>query len=1231
MFQTLIRLLIPLVVLLGSTLAHAQTPVPALPDTERRSAYTIAAQTGPFNVNFALYGDSTDYGNWLEVWLNGVKLTAITDYTVTSPSGSLAVLARPITNGQVTLVAAGTGTLQILGARRPRRTSQISENGPVTAHDFNLLNTDIVAMEREGWDLRSRSILVPPGEAGAVLPPAATRANNFLFFDANGNPTLSSGSGGGGGGPINTLLLTVCSTANTTLWLTGSTWGCIPTQTANTFYTGPASGGAALPTFRAMVAADIPNGILTNAKFNALTAWTNGAASSISYSAGAVGIGSALPGSAAGVSAWIHTGTNENLSIKSLSPGLSISASNDANGAFVPLTFQALTKFVFTGAPVLVGSSATPAAGTSLLVSNGWIQFDGSSSGSAKITTQAAAGTPTITIPTGTGTLAVTASAPIVLDAATGNLTCPTCTASGLNNLTITNAASHTLTILNGKTLEADNTMTFTSADGSTIALGSGGTVAYVANNLSVFAATTSAQFAGVISDETGTGAVVLAVSPALTGNPTVPTQAPGDNTTKAASTAFVTAAVSASVTGVSTFGAQTGDILVGSGLTMSAKTILLNPRKYFLADYCDTTVANNLNGTNDMAACINSTLAGLFAAMTRVGNQVTTGPRAVLEFPCGSYRINSAAIKPLSFIEVSASRGCTTLILDTAAHPLIAQSSSEQLVMSYWHGFNLVASGAGVGQSAIDLRGAQSTIWRDISVNGFTSGWALLVNPIQNAGLTQYFTDSSLGVNGNFIFNNFSQFYVNNTSVGIQLIGQGTFGGSVCGAGDVTLVTDNYFHTWTLEQVNFGVAIDKCADSNHFHQMEIFTNVNGTCLRIGNSSNNTDYLDIHQQDFEGLCSSSVANPYTKMIEINGKSWGHHIKFTTDALLPMYHNFFEVAGVPTCVIGENGATVTFAKIELPGLCDTTNIAVNPQSGGWDQTILGGSNGKLYIRAQDVLSFAGMEAVGIMTASGFQPTGACPLLGVYVCTNAANTISLSVGGIEGIRWDGGAQRLILNSNNFGAPLSSPVCYTALGFGQGLGYCANVITSGLMAAAYYSVTSTGCPALGVCSIGANILSLAANGGEVWRLVGSGGEVSQYLPNAYGTHVCYGNGGIAFNIGFCSSDERLKSPLIQVKDGMLAKVMTLEVSNFFRLSDPAQRVTVGFGAQRSIGLFPDVFYIGNDGDHLAYDSDAMLASTVKALQEAVREYRAANDNLRADFNDLRAQIIQLRRASR
>lgn len=90
-------------------------------------------------------------------------------------------------------------------------------------------------------------------------------------------------------------------------------------------------------------------------------------------------------------------------------------------------------------------------------------------------------------------------------------------TATSINKVIITQpATTATLTIANNKTLTASNTLTFTGTDGSSVAFGAGGTVAYTANNLSVFAATTSAQLRGVLSDETGTGVAVFATSPTL-------------------------------------------------------------------------------------------------------------------------------------------------------------------------------------------------------------------------------------------------------------------------------------------------------------------------------------------------------------------------------------------------------------------------------------------------------------------------------------------------------------------------------------------------------------------------------------------------------------------------------------------------------------------------------------------------------------------------------------------
>lgn len=87
-----------------------------------------------------------------------------------------------------------------------------------------------------------------------------------------------------------------------------------------------------------------------------------------------------------------------------------------------------------------------------------------------------------------------------------------------LTNSLVVNGQDGTLTFGNvGKTLTVSNTLTFSGTDGSSINFAAGGTVAYTGTGLQQFAATTSAQLAGVISDETGSGLLVFATSPVFT------------------------------------------------------------------------------------------------------------------------------------------------------------------------------------------------------------------------------------------------------------------------------------------------------------------------------------------------------------------------------------------------------------------------------------------------------------------------------------------------------------------------------------------------------------------------------------------------------------------------------------------------------------------------------------------------------------------------------------------
>ena len=148
----------------------------------------------------------------------------------------------------------------------------------------------------------------------------------------------------------------------------------------------------------------------------------------------------------------------------------------------------------------------------------------GSSSGSVLIQPAVDYGNTIITLPSATGTL-VTRSATETLTNKT--LTSPTlttpalgdATATTINKVTITAPSSNaTLTIAEGKTATISNTLTFTGNDASTVTFGGGGTVAYTANKLSAFASTTSLELAGIISDETGSGALVFGTSPSISG-----------------------------------------------------------------------------------------------------------------------------------------------------------------------------------------------------------------------------------------------------------------------------------------------------------------------------------------------------------------------------------------------------------------------------------------------------------------------------------------------------------------------------------------------------------------------------------------------------------------------------------------------------------------------------------------------------------------------------------------
>jgi hypothetical protein len=184
-------------------------------------------------------------------------------------------------------------------------------------------------------------------------------------------------------------------------------------------------------------------------------------------------------------------------------------------------------------------------------------------------------------------------------------------------------------------------------------------TLVVTTDKLNVLSTTSSSEFAGVISDETGTGNVVLSNSPVFTGTPTLPTgtvgvtQASGDNTTSIATTAFVTAAntTNANLTGMVTS--------VGNA----------------------TTVVTNANLTGAVTSTGNATSLGSFTSAdlaTALSNETGTGVAVLATSP--------TLVTPVLGVATATSINSTTiptsktLVVTTDKLNVLSATSSSEL-----------------------------------------------------------------------------------------------------------------------------------------------------------------------------------------------------------------------------------------------------------------------------------------------------------------------------------------------------------------------------------------------------------------------------------------------------------------------------------------------------------------------------------------------------------------------
>lgn len=236
----------------------------------------------------------------------------------------------------------------------------------------------------------------PPG----VLPPAAERANLYLGFDSLGQPIVLPGVPGSGGNVSSVALSAPAEfvVTGSPITTTGTLTITKATESANVVYAGPTSGSAAQPTFRTLVAADIP--VATSLTFGSVKPDNT----SISISGGVISVAagqSANPTATAGPIAV--NGTSSKFMRADAAPAVQLGTNAQkgivqVDGTTITASSGVITAVAAAGSVTTTGSPAsgnlTKFSGTST-ITNGNLSGDVTTSGSL-ITTLAASGvTPT--------------------------------------------------------------------------------------------------------------------------------------------------------------------------------------------------------------------------------------------------------------------------------------------------------------------------------------------------------------------------------------------------------------------------------------------------------------------------------------------------------------------------------------------------------------------------------------------------------------------------------------------------------------------------------------------------------------------------------------------------------------------------------------------------------------------------------------------------------------------
>jgi hypothetical protein len=95
--------------------------------------------------------------------------------------------------------------------------------------------------------------------------------------------------------------------------------------------------------------------------------------------------------------------------------------------------------------------------------------------------------------------------------------------------------------------------------------------------------------------------------------------------------------------------------------------------------------------------------------------------------------------------------------------------------------------------------------------------------------------------------------------------------------------------------------------------------------------------------------------------------------------------------------------------------------------------------------------------------------------------------------------------------------------------------------------------------------------------------------------------------YALGDCASDARLKHDIVPLADGALGRVLALKPATFRWNGDPAAAQHAGFIAQETLPHVPEAVGVSPTDGYYTWDSNAVLAYAVKAVQELDRKVDA------------------------